>query len=84
MDEEIDWSLTTWAGSRREQHRRFLALSLREKLEVVESLAEMAALFAPDPRGRGRGRGRRVEGEEPTGRGRPGDGDPGGDADPGG
>jgi len=80
MNEEIDWSLTTWAGSRREQHRRFLALSFREKLEVVESLGEMAALFAPDPRGRGR----RVEGEEPTRRGRPGDGDPGGDADPGG
>jgi len=82
MNEEIDWSLTTWAGSRREQHRRFLALSLPEKLEVVESLAEMAALFASDPRGRERGRC--VDGQEPTRCRRPGEGNPGGDADPGG
>lgn len=46
MPEAIDWSLTTWEGSRREQHRRFLALSLREKIEVVESLGEVAAHFA--------------------------------------
>jgi hypothetical protein len=50
MDEEIDWSLTTWEGSRREQHRRFLALSLSEKIAVVESLGEMAALFEQEIR----------------------------------
>ena len=62
MAEEIDWSLTTWEGSRREQHRRFLALSLRDKLAVVESLGEMAAHFARQRRERGR----RVEGPEPA------------------
>jgi len=49
MAEDIDWSLTTWAGSRREQHRRFLALSLSEKIAVVESLGEMAAFLAQEP-----------------------------------
>ncbi len=54
MATEIDWSLTTWEGSRRDQHRAFLALSFREKLEVVEHLGEVAAHFAHDRQGRGR------------------------------
>ena len=29
----IDWSLTTWKGSRLQQHREFYALPLRQKLE---------------------------------------------------
>jgi hypothetical protein len=37
----IDWSLTTWEGARREQHRRWASLSLRE---VVLALEEMHAL----------------------------------------
>ena len=39
---KIDWSLTTWKGSRRQQHREFLALSFARKLECVEELADMA------------------------------------------
>jgi len=42
MPEEIDWSLTTWEGSRRQQHREFLVLSFREKLAVLEDFAEVA------------------------------------------
>lgn len=37
----IDWSLTTWEGARREQHRRWASLSLRE---VILALEEMQAL----------------------------------------
>ena len=37
----IDWSLTTWEGARREQHRRWASLSLRE---IVMALEEMHAL----------------------------------------
>ena len=39
-DEEskIDWSLTTWKGSRLQQHREFLALPFRRKLEVIEEM----------------------------------------------
>ena len=49
MTEEIDWSVTTWEGHRRRQHREYLALSFREKIENLEQLAEVAAAF-----GRGR------------------------------
>lgn len=46
MDNGIDWSLTTWEGSRRQQHLDFAALPFRRKLEVIEELAELAAIFA--------------------------------------
>lgn len=45
MTDDVDWSLTTWEGNRRRQHRDFLKLSFREKLEVVEHLGEVAAFF---------------------------------------
>jgi len=32
MPDEIDWSVTTFAGNRRRQHEEFLALSFREKV----------------------------------------------------
>jgi len=35
---EIDWSLTTWEGSRREQYRRWSKLSLREILLAQEEM----------------------------------------------
>ena len=38
----IDWSLTTWKGSRLQQHREFYALSFRRKLEIVEELGDFA------------------------------------------
>ena len=53
MDEQVDWSLTTWEGNRRQQHREFYALSFREKLEIVEQLGEMALLFTERRRARG-------------------------------
>ncbi len=40
------WKLTTWEGSRREQLRRWRALTLREKLQAVEDMAELAAKLA--------------------------------------
>ena len=39
---QIDWSLTTWQGSRRAQLRQALAMTLRERLEAMEGLAEVA------------------------------------------
>jgi hypothetical protein len=38
---KIDWSLTTWKGSRLQQHREFYALSFREKLAIAEELADL-------------------------------------------
>lgn len=46
MSHEADWSLVTWEGSRRQQHRDFAALSFRRKLEVIEQLGEVATFFA--------------------------------------
>ncbi len=38
----IDWSLTTWEGSRREQLRRWADLTFDEILEAQEEMAELA------------------------------------------
>ncbi len=43
--EEIDWSLTTWKGSRRQQHQQYLALSFRQKLESLEALCDLSRNF---------------------------------------
>lgn len=53
MSDPVDWSLTSWDGNRLRQHREFLALSFREKLEVMEELSEVAAFFAERRRARG-------------------------------
>lgn len=53
MPEPIDWSLATWEGSRRQQHREFFALPFREKLAVIEQLGQTAAIFAERRRARG-------------------------------
>ncbi|BCO32896.1 hypothetical protein TspCOW1_29990 [Thiohalobacter sp. COW1] len=45
-DESIDWSKTTWEGSRREQLRRWRALSLHERLLAVEEMAELSQRLA--------------------------------------
>jgi CRISPR-associated protein Csx17 len=39
---EIDWTLTTWEGSRREQLRRARMLSLRERLQAIEEMADLS------------------------------------------
>lgn len=44
-DRDIDWSVTTWEGSRRAQLRQALKLTLRERLEAAEGLADVARRF---------------------------------------
>ena len=44
-DPGIDWSLATWEGGRRQQHRDFLALPFRRKLELIEELGEVSAVL---------------------------------------
>ncbi|MGI8425676.1 MAG: hypothetical protein ACR2M4_03575 [Actinomycetota bacterium] len=41
-EDEVDWSLTTWEGSRRAQLRRWLALTVRERLQAIEEITEVA------------------------------------------
>lgn len=45
-EKEIDWSLTTWEGSRREQIRRWRELSWDEIIAAQEEMAEIAATGA--------------------------------------
>ncbi|HEX4944430.1 MAG TPA: hypothetical protein VFV55_08750 [Usitatibacteraceae bacterium] len=40
--DEIDWSLTTWEGSRRAQIRLWMSFTVRERLEMIEGMAELA------------------------------------------
>jgi len=42
---EIDWSLTTWEGSRREQTRRWQELSWDEIVAAQEEMAEIAEMM---------------------------------------
>ena len=42
----IDWSLTTWDGSRREQLRRWSQLSLQEIIQAQEDMRELSERFA--------------------------------------
>ncbi len=43
MDEkkEINWEETTWEGNRRLQIRRFLTLSVHQRLECLESMCDL-------------------------------------------
>ncbi len=52
-DEAIDWSLTTWDGSRRAQLRDAMQLSLTEKWQAVEEMADWARATLEDRRKRG-------------------------------
>ena len=45
IPDHIDWSLTSWEGSRRAQLRRWRALSLRQKLLALEEMTEIAEHF---------------------------------------
>ena len=47
--ESIDWTLTTWEGSRREQIRRWSELTMDEILEAQEEMEEMAEKLSPHP-----------------------------------
>ncbi len=64
MPEEIDWTLATWEGSRRQQHLEFLALPFREKLQVVEDLANVVSRFGRRVR---EGNARQPDGTKPEG-----------------
>lgn len=52
-EHHIDWSLTTWEGSRREQLRRWRKLTLRQKLEALEEMDELAERFRTQRQQRG-------------------------------
>ena len=40
--EEFDWSLTSWEGARREQLRRWAALSLEDIVRALEEMEDLA------------------------------------------
>lgn len=44
--EEIDWSLTTWEGARREQMRRWSELPLERIIVALEEMEELAKRLA--------------------------------------
>lgn len=45
-DESIDWHLTTWEGSRREQLRRWQRLTVQERFQALEEMAEVSRQLA--------------------------------------
>jgi hypothetical protein len=45
----IDWSLTTWEGSRREQLRRWAALPLERVILAIEEMQELSDHFRREP-----------------------------------
>jgi hypothetical protein len=49
--DHIDWSLTTWEGSRREQLRRWSELSLDDILDAQEEMADLANELNPSASG---------------------------------
>jgi len=54
------WAETTWEGNRRAQLRRALELTLRERLQAVEDMGEVAQRFQ-EMRSRGNDPDRRKE-----------------------
>lgn len=43
--DSVDWSLTTWEGSRREQLRQWSRLSLREIILAQQEMRELSERF---------------------------------------
>ena len=41
-NDDIDWSLTTWEGARREQMRRWAAMPLEQIIQAIEDMGEFA------------------------------------------
>ena len=52
-DPLVDWSLTTWKGSRRKQHQEFLAIPFSRKLEIIEEMNRHALATIEERRARG-------------------------------
>ena len=50
---DINWSLTTWKGSRREQHQTYLALPFSRKLELNEEMCDWGRQVAEHRRKQG-------------------------------
>jgi hypothetical protein len=50
---EAAWETATWEGSRRAQVRAALALTVRERLQALQDLAELAERLAAMPRRQG-------------------------------
>jgi hypothetical protein len=46
--EHFDWSVTTWRGSRREQLRRWAALSLDEIIAAIEEMERLSESIRPE------------------------------------
>ena len=55
---EAGWETATREGSRRAQLRAALALTVRERLQALEDLAELAQRLATMPRTQGQSRER--------------------------
>jgi len=53
---EAGWETVTWEGSRRAQLRAALALTVRERLQALEDLAELAQRLAAMPHTQGQSR----------------------------
>ena len=50
-DDDIDWSLTTWEGARREQFRRWAALPLDRIVLALEEMQELGEWLCPGATG---------------------------------
>jgi hypothetical protein len=47
--DDIDWSLTTWEGARREQMRRWSELPLERIILALEEMEELAERLSAKP-----------------------------------
>ena len=50
---ESGWETATWEGSRRAQLREALTLTVRERFQAIEELAELVGRLAAMPRSAG-------------------------------
>ena len=48
-EKEINWSLTTWEGSRREQMRRWAQLPLEDAIKALEEMEKVSDHLLPAP-----------------------------------
>lgn len=39
---DFDWSVAGWEGSRRAQVRRWMSFTVRERLQMIEGMAQLA------------------------------------------
>lgn len=50
-EENVDWSLTTWEGARREQMRRAAEIPFDHILDAIEEMGDLAAELAAQATG---------------------------------